>query len=393
MFILYDKVKLLTRIVALSTTLFAMGCNQDAIFYYISGETAPTKPLIRGSPSKIVSVDANGTDEGGENLYLANGRIWGYDLSTSIWSRSPGPGGYVVDVASVSDGAKDVLYALADRAVSKYDGSGWTKVSHSTESAEYGFVQNIFGAKDILFATGAKSVGDEYEYAILYCKPQDSEFTVLSLALGNSCLSGAGKVGGDYYLATMGTGVYKASGASLTAEPAKSIGDKDIPSSIAGFFQTTEPEAIIGISRNGIVLYINAAAGLRVDDTSLGGTYTGALALTDLPEPHDDGFDKLLLLGYQGSKSSYEHGYMELKFKSSDGTYEKTRVPGAAQPSSVSDYRQYDSSIRRYPVTALWVLEPVGEAPYPVIFAATNNQGLYSYRARSDGGWQWNHEE
>ncbi|MDR3122632.1 MAG: hypothetical protein LBU16_02505 [Treponema sp.] len=396
MLMLYDKLKLLKRLMTFSLLLLAMGCKQDAIFYYISGETAPTKPRIQGSPSKIVSVDTNGAEEGGKKLYIANGRLWEYDISepAARWNRSSGPRGYVADVASTFDGA---LYALAIDNTStavwkKTNETGWTTVA---PPAEYGFIQNIFGVGDVLFATGTKRTGDDYDYAILYCRQPNSEFTVVNVVdppLGASYLSGAGKIGGNYYLATMGKGVYKTSDLR-EAKSAEAIDGKGIPANIAGFFQTTEPEAIIGISRNGYVLYMSAA-GLRVDDTSLGGTYTGALALMDLSQPHE-GFDKLLLLGYRGSNSSYEHGYMELLFKSGDGTHEGTRrTPGSnAQISSVSDYRQYDSSARRYPAAAFWVLERSGNEESPVIFASTSNQGLYSYRNRSDGGWQWNHEE
>jgi hypothetical protein len=215
---------------------------------------------------------------------------------------------------------------------------------------------------------------------------------------GDVLLTGAGKVGGNYYLATMGQGLYSSADGSVITQVATT------PSvNLVGLLQAEVEESgvtkeiLIGISAGGYIVYIDAA-GPRVDPTSLGGTCTGALALMDIPNPSDE-YDKLLLYGYKGGYSSYEHGYMELKFKSSDGSHDGIRrIPGnrdGGAPSSISDYRQYDSSLRRYPVAALWVLDSatVSEESPAVIFAATNNQGLYSYRERSDGGWQWNHEE
>jgi hypothetical protein len=388
-------------IAAVLLALLAAGCNQDSIFDYISGETAPTEAKIKGSLSRIVGATIGGE----EKLYLTNGRIWEYApvAPGSSWNRIAGPEGFVIDVAATSEGASDsVLYALTidntATGVWKYDGTSWTEL---VRPDDYGFIQNIFGAGDVLFATGAKRAGNAYDYALFYCKQTEQEFSPLQEAGAaiNAVLSGAGKVGSDYYLATRGNGVYKTSDFSdLIKQPAFNT-EPDangapvpvpVPSDITGFLQAQD--SIIGVSKAGHILYIDSS-GIRADPSSLGGTYTGALALTDIPDPID-GFDKLLLLGYINQSSTYTHGYKELWFKSGDWTHDgAARTPGDTQPSSVSDYRQYDSSLRRYPVTALQVLPPSEEGSPPVIFAATSNQGLYSYRDRSDGGWQWNHEE
>jgi hypothetical protein len=376
MFSLFAALKRVTPLAAFSLLLAAAGCNQDAIFDYISGETAPTKALIQGAPSKIV--------EAAGKLYIANGRIWEYELSgtTERWSRSSGPEGYVADVAATTDGR---LYALtidntATQVWRKND-SGWTPVDRPDP---YVFIHTIFGAGDVLFATGAKGAGDN-DYAILYCGQSDSAL-IDSQAAGDVLLTGAGKVGSDYYLAAQGQGIYKASGAGSL--PTLESADPPIPRDIVGLFQAEKDAVIIGISKGGVLVRIDSS-GIKVDAASLGGTYTGALALMDSP----DSQGSLLLLGYKDANSLYKHGYKELQFNSSDGTHDGTpRIPGENQPSSVSDYRQYDSSLRRYPVEAFWVLPKRGESPQ-VIFAVTSNQGLYSYRDRSDGGWQWNHEE
>jgi hypothetical protein len=380
--------KRLLPLAALSLLPLAAGCNQDSIFDYIAEETAPTTALIKGAPSRIV--------EAAGKLYIANGRIWEYDLSNNAarWSRSTGPGGYVVDVASTTDG---ILYALAIENTAtqvwmrKNNETNWTDLA---SPGTYGFIQNIFGAGDTLVATGSRKSGSGQDYAILYYDQSASELKV-SKEIGGALLSGAGKVGSTYYLATTGQGLYSGSDFSNT------IATPSIPVNIGGLLQAkgkdqndSPKDIIIGICAGGVLLYIDDS-GPTVDPTSLGGTYTGALALMEIPDK-PDGYDKLLLLGYIGSNSSYEHGYVELRFKSDDGTHEGSRrIPGQNQPSSISasKYQQYDSSLRRYPVTALWVLDPVVANEPAVIFAATSNQGLYSYRNRSNGGWQWNHEE
>jgi hypothetical protein len=366
--------------------LLAAGCNQDPIFDYISGETAPTAAKIQGVSSKIVGVK---TGAGTEKLFLANGRLWEYAPPEPglSWEGVSGLEGNVRDVAS-SDG---VLYALTiDNSSSglwqRQDDGTWRRVD---PPPEYGFIQNIFGAGDALFATVGKRIGGN-DYKLCY-KNKTGPFSILVDANGatleGALLTGAGNVGSDYYLAGKDKGIYKVSVAGSTAT-AELIATPSIPTNVVGLLQA-EKDFIIGISQDGFLLYIDAS-GIKVEDTSLGRNYSGALALMDSPEPQD-GFDKLLLLGHKGGPL-YQQGYMELRFKSSDKTHLAQQIPGEEQPSSISDYRQYDSSLRRYPVTALWVLPKSGEDTHSVIFAATSNEGLYSYRSRS-GKWQWNHEE
>jgi hypothetical protein len=396
----YAKMKFLPALGAFLLLFLIAGCNQDSIFDDISWETAPTQPKIKGSASKIVQADLGA----GNKLYIANGRLWEYDLqSGSSWNRSSGPGGFVADVASTVSNGEGALYALtidgaSTRVWKTKDGTDWTQISPPSASDDYHFLQNIFGAGDTLFAAGRKNASD---YAIHYFRQQDwgSGFARLE-ETNDAILTGAGVTGLNYYLATLGNGIYKASFPSSGAPNVESV--SGLPSGvIAGFLQAA-PDTIIGISRSGHVFRIKSSV---VENTgaSLGGTYTGALALMDSPNPQPDpnggNFDKLLLLGFKGSNSSYRHGYVEVQFNNANRTHETTaRIPGANQPTSIAydsqqKDQQYTSSLRRYPVTALWVLQNPDRASPSVIFAATSNEGVYSYRYRSGGGWQWNHEE
>jgi hypothetical protein len=389
---LCDKLKLLPPLAAFFLLLMAAGCNQDSIFYYISGEAAPTTALIKGSPSKIVSATIGGT----EKLYIANGRVWEYDTTSAGWSRIAGPGGFVADVAATDSALYALTIADTVTRVWKYDGTSWAE-KPLDPPADYGFIQTIFGSGDVLFAAGAKGSGTSYSYAILSSRA-DQRFKVLQ-ETGKAVPSGAGKAGGDYYLAARGKdggGIYKVDAGLAGGVTPITVSDNTteagnpvpVPSDMTGFLQVTTPaEAIIGISKDGRIVYI-ADSKLEVAEASRGRNYTGALALMDSPAPHD-GYDKLLLLGYEHESALYTHGYKELQFNSSVGPHHKDTIlqdPGKT-PSSVEESQQYESSLKRYPVTALWVLPPSS------VLAATSNEGLYSYRNRGDEDWQWNHEE
>jgi hypothetical protein len=407
MFRSHNKLKLPLSLGTFFLFVLIPGCNQDPIFDYISQEAAPTEAAIKGSPSRIV--------EAGGKLYLANGRLWEYDLTGTSRSEIDGPGDYVKSVASTTVGNSSVLYALTmENTVStgkvwKRNGTTWDPVA---PPGGYPHILNFFGAGDILFATGAKRSGEDFTYAILYCKQSETAFSMSNVTPPIDKpprLTGAGKVGNNYYLATSGKGIYQADDTNLSnifeapayvrEEDGKLKTDTDgnpilasVPTVMAGLLQTQDAQGqdiIIGVSREGTTVHIDSAGVLTVSSYTLGGTYTGALAMMNIPV-QPDGSDRLLLLGYRSTNTSYSNGYMEVLLNSVDGTHEgNLRIPGENQPSSIEKEPQYTSSLRRYPVTALWVVDPAAPS---VIFAATSNQGLYSYRER-DGIWEWNHEE
>jgi hypothetical protein len=405
---LRDKLKLLLSLGAFFLPFLAGSCNQDSIFDYISQERAPTEATIKGSPSRIVQANLGS----GDKLYIANGRLWEYDPGTAEWKDdiTTGLKDYVMDVASTisvsSSGSAGVLYALTTsdssaKAVWKNAGTGWSSTA-ITPNTDYPLILNIFGAGDILFATGAKKNGADYDYAILYCRQSETAFSMGNVTppIDRTRLTGAGKVGNNYYLATRGNGIYQADGSNPTiafvpATPTPTLENPtpSVPTVMAGLLQTQDAQGqdiIIGVSREGTTVHIDSAGVLTVGSTSLGGTHTGALALMDSPDPKG-GFDKLLLLGYRGSNSSYQHGYREVQLNSANGNHSDAKIPGSA-PSSIQNEQQYTSSLRRYPVTALWVVQSQVPADPSVIFASTTNQGLYSYKDRN-GNWEWNHEE
>jgi hypothetical protein len=376
----------------------ASGCAQDSIFYNISNEVAPTDPLIVGGPTKIIRTE--------EKLYVANGNIYEYDLAgNGTWVGSTKPGGKVQDLAVVSGSGGDTLYALSvtgtglDFGVWEWDKADdvWNPIGIAGN--DYTVIQSIFGGGDKLFAGLSRSndTGGN-DYAIYY-KEGDK---LLLLYKDTAILSGAGKIGNDYYLATRGSGIYKASfGTSLSVVPLVTKSS----TYIAGFLQ--RPDLIIAATTDGYIL-CGTSAGFTSPTTSLGVTFTGAIELTVAydysktpPAPVPD--KELLLLGIKGGYSSSYHGYVEVDFVTSTLTVgNSARIPGNEDPTSIAATKNYNSTLRKYPVTSIVSLPQISKstaanapenASDPIMFASTPKDGVYSYRNRSDGGWQWNHEE
>ncbi|MFP3041771.1 hypothetical protein LQZ19_08100 [Treponema primitia] len=398
MFTLYDKIKLFMPAVLLPLLFIAAGCAQDSILDDISHEVAPTKPLIKGGPSKMIKA--------AEKLYVANGNIFEYDLAgNGHWERSAyEPGGNIKDLA-VASGS---LYALSvfgtelDFRVFQKSGNTWTQLEvDSSDTNGYTVVQSIFGAGDQLFAGASKGTSR----AILYKNGNKLLFLTETKedpdeAL-NGVLTGAGVIDNVYYLGTLGDGILKVTFAppaapvitmaTLTNGPASAI-----PQRIAGFLQP-DSNHIIAASRNGNILY-GTKDGFTI--TSLGGTFTGALTLAwaydytgSSPVP---GTSQLLLIGINGGTSYANHGYREVLFDINSGVVGGHKNPGGDDPTSIAKNGNYGSTLERYPVTSICALEhSINNDPDsdPIMFASTPKEGLYSYRNRSSGGWQWNHEE
>jgi hypothetical protein len=392
MFRLYDKVKLLAVLCALLASLALAACNQDSIFAGLDSAVPPTDPRIQGTPSKIVTADGK--------LYVANGKIFEYDAALgegTKWKKlENAPEGYVADVASADNG---VLYALTIKnttaTVWKKGEPKWKAISAATG---YDFIQNIYGVGDKLFAGASKSTSaGGNDYAVLYEDPSDGFHKLVETE--SAILTGAGVINNEgtltYYLGTLGKGIYMVTGSLGTLSASQLDTPSTIPTHIVGFLQLDD-DTVIAASKNGNILR-GTSAGFTVPASSLGGTFTGALALVDVDDPERKGEKaSLLLIGVRGGNTSYKHGYRELLINA-DGTYgegEKLRTPGDSQPSSIVNMKkkeglgQYEQSLHKYPVTSLWVLQ----SDPTILFAGTPKNGLYSYRERSKV-WQWNYEE
>jgi hypothetical protein len=408
MFALYNKGTFLYPLVFIPLLIAVFGCAQDSIFYGISNEVAPTDPLIVGGPTKIVRAN--------EKLYVANGTIYEYDTAgNGTWVGSPKPDGKVQDLAVVSGPGGDTLYALSvtgtglDFTLWEWDKTttGWKPIG--IDGGDYTVIQNIFGGGDTLFAGVSRSNGDGgNDYAVYY--KEGDKLHLLGGSEETAILSGAGRIGTDYYLATIGSGIYKA---TFGSPPAASEVTTIPHTNITGFLQynyidstTSSPvETIIGVTRDGYIVR-GTSAGFTSPTTSLGVALTGAIALAgayDYSTTPPASGAKLLLLGIRGGYSSTVHGYVEVDFGEDPLTIGNSyREPGRTDPTGIAQNENYRSTLRKYPVTSIVFLPRIStstgpgapdNAGDPIMFASTPKDGFYSYRNRSDGGWQWNHEE
>ncbi|GHV77389.1 hypothetical protein AGMMS49942_22100 [Spirochaetia bacterium] len=380
---------------AFLAVLILAGCAQDSIFSDIANEVEPVDPLIKGAPSKIVkSASLN-------RLYVASGELYEFDLAGGRWRESDTNGidGQIRDIAATDT----ALYALSITGTAldfkvwkKTGGTGpWTRLGLGS-NRDYPTVSTIFGAGNQLFAGASKGNDDGgNDYAILY--ETDGRLDLLEGTLNTSLLSGAGKIGSVYYLGTKGSGIFQWDGASAVV-PAQTVPGPPIPADIAGFLQP-DPGSIIAASINSYILR-GTAAGFAVSGTSLGGTFTGALALAKAYAYTNNtavpGTTDLLLIGIKGGNNSYSHGYVEVLYDKANGVVVGgTREPGEHDPSGIARNGTYGSTLKRYPVTAFYVLDYPGITlpnSVPIMFASTSGNGFYSYRNRNET-WQWNHEE
>jgi hypothetical protein len=123
---------------------------------------------------------------------------------------------------------------------------------------------------------------------------------------------------------------------------------------------------------------------------------TGALTLWSSKDDDDDTGKKMLIAAVQGSlynttTTSYTHGYVEFDLDT-EGSFNKDiyrRDAGSLQ--SVSDNDSYRATIGKHPINHLFQL-PVEIDEEKTFFASTQTSGLWSYRDRPNGGWQWNAE-
>lgn len=329
-------------------------CDQSAIFYAISNEVEPKDPLIKGSPSKMVTFNGKS--------YVSNKyRLWDYDGSS--WHKSWQPGDYIFDIAASSD----ALYAITGRDLpselkKSTDGQNWVPLDSPSGKTP----QSIFGAEDTLYACFSDTDGN---YSIYY----DNSSTLSPLDMGTSLgregfLRGAVQVDGTYYLATVDAGIFHADDPAGPFINAADTGDKNITGVI------TVGSEILAVGSEGHLI--------RGDSTNFTITenddysFSGALTLWPHSAP------TLLLLG--GTRINLHHGYKEIKLDTGalPGSIE-IKEPGEISPSSVDNKEKYSGSL------GIRVVNHLHQVPYGdgTLFASTQMDGLWSYRN------EWNAEE
>ena len=352
--------------------LLFMQCDQEPLFWVIANEYPPEPPIIGGAPSKIVAIIGSPSPWEGK-LYIANrDSVWEYATATKLWRLLPSqPSGKTKDLAV----ADNKLFALGmDNKIRMYDGTNW-----NTEITVPGgtTIEKIFGVDTWLFA-GVKSSTGDYSILSLSVPAGVPSSTWTPLTGPDALLMGVARKGlNDYYLGTLGDGLYSSNGSTASA--------------VAGF----EDEEIIGLAVHGSDLFTVHPKKIRrmgVTAPIAIGNFTGAITVWNASNDPLLG-DPLLLVGLLRSSGSFGYGYREIVISDPAKGLLNPGRDDIAFSTSVKRGSQYISAIGKHVVYHLWVLEDstADDEGRPIIFASTSKEGLWSYRKRGTEP-QWNGE-
>jgi len=432
------KKSFLYIIVILSGLLLVFSCAQDAIFYKISTETAPKKPRIPGAPTNMVVFNREYPDPNDSTgtktvpiMYVASGILHWYAKTergngASNWDSKeyyiPQPGGRIISLAAT----QDYLYALSissSAAVTTLRRIGPSEDNWgdpiSIDESPYTKLQTIYAdGTDWLLAGAMNNKGSDY--GILFLDDNSDPPVLRLLIINTEMLSGAAKMDNNYYLSTIGNGVFKVPKTDLSPDTVPvsidaanyRLKDSEYPNItdplFMGMIKLDTPSAIIVIERNGGTLFEVKETGFRrirynttdgIDVTVATGRYaTGSLAVWQ--QVLDSGTPKkMFTAGIQGglystsTSSSYTHGYAEFDFDFSnkDGwlVFNNRRDTGPDWTVDGNKDR-YSATIGKHPINCMYQV-PKEIDDKMIFFASTQTAGLWSYRERSDG-LQWNAE-
>ncbi len=350
------------HIIAASVMLLSAGiffsCDQYPIFFAISLEVKPTDPRIKGNPTTVVEL--------GGKLYVAtrgNSPVYVYSPG---WSTIPAPAAPIQDIAS--DGTR--LYALCGDPMTGTTVFRCDPSAGDWEAVAGGGIQAIAGADGYVFASTRSE--------LLYYADGMSGFTsVLSGLSEANIVTGAVYTGGVHYVSVMYRGIYTFNGSALSGPIAGTDGTR-----VKGLIDVGG--TVVGVTTTGVLLYGNSASFAGI---GYGFSFTGALALWKTSP--SAAAPSLLLIGTEVPNFPTNNGYMELRIND-DGTLNTASmglmIPGGGSPTTVSNMDQYTSTIGLHSVTGMH------QAPDGTLFAATRQNGLWSYRQRNEGH-VWNAEE
>lgn len=384
------KKNLFYKTVILFVLVLIFSCSQDPIFFIISTETAPEKPLIPGGPTNMVEFVRNGVPV----MYVASGSLYGYrDGAWNSAESIPQPGGTVRGLAAT----KGHLYALCFfgsgvntvlRRIGPYDGE-WTTITIA--DGTYTALQTIYAdpGSNRLFAGAIASDNIRENYGILYL--DDTTSTLMLLQSDTALLSGAaGDSGGNHYLSTRGKGVLKVSETDLAVntpfvEPLRE-------GTFMGMIKLNDPgNTIIVVARDGGELFEVQPSELVSKGVSTGSFATGALAVW---QNVNNPAEQMLTAGIQErlyssgtTSSSYKNGYVEFPLYN-DGSIGSPNDPPSITVDGNED--RYTAGIGKHPINHMHQASPDVDSGRR-FFASTQSAGLWSYRDRS-GGPQWNAE-
>jgi len=288
--------------------------------------------------------------------------------------------------------------------------------------SRYTSIQVIYAdtGKETLFAGAMSNRG--VDFGILYLDDTNSALRLLAGDTG--MLSGAASRGGFHYLSTRGNGIYSFASDDITTVAQLADTDGNVVNRLfMGMIQLAANGPIIAVERNGGLFYEAREAGLKLvtysngDPVITGRFATGALALwqevnfddNGIPVLNENGLPSLtnrrmLIAGIQGglfntTTSSYTHGYVEIDLDSnlridSGGWLVLSSARRDIGPNITVNGKtdRYTATIGKHPINHFFQ-SPDSIDIRMTFFAATQTAGLWSYRNRSTGGWQWNAED
>ncbi|MCL2129760.1 MAG: hypothetical protein FWH35_05335, partial [Treponema sp.] len=251
--------------------LIIISCAQDSIFYNLSMEPEPKDPRIAGSPSNMAVVNGNvyvGTRMSG-TIYYYGKNGWG-----SMGSQE----GFLGELTSCTNSTTSYLYALifpggnprGSWVIKRYEGGNkWVEIPVTSAAKDYN-IQALYSAGGKIFAGGQNS-SDYQNYGIFYYDPVTNNPLKL-IQDKTSFLSGAAEItpGGDIYLATAETGIFKFSGTAITGSIKIDVNN------ISGIMETGG--VLVAVSSGGGIYTINPGDTEFKHLVSAGVNFTGAMS-------------------------------------------------------------------------------------------------------------------
>jgi len=383
-------------ILILITVLFSFTTCNDPIFNMIARETKIEEPLIKGSPTNFVlftEIDEEDENIKTEKMFVASGRnLWSYNDGN--WS-SEKLDMHIIQIAATDNFLYVLCYKDTDKAVVRElrrrgaSEKNWTTLEFDTGG--FNNLHSIYSAGQLVYIGSQGSQKDNADkFAIISIN--DTGTSVKVTDDGDALLIGAAYNGIPFLLTRTGILV---DGTMRTMDNPNFMGIIALPDN-----------TVVAINRNGN-LYEVSSTGINTEALATfndNRRTTGAMAIW---EDKDDPSKQLLLVGRGDTSystiSGYTHGYVELLIDETgnigsniyrepgpyDKDIDKTNFPTTIH-TTVDDRKQYYSSLGTNPVNFIFQI-PETVAPEKILFAATQRNGVWSFRDR-DGVPQWNTE-
>ena len=362
-----------------------VSCN-DPIFYTVSQEERPLKPLIAGPSTNFVEFENYMRVAAGGAIYSYRVHIPGCPKNCDPkckenWESFPAVNERILQLAVV--GSK--LYARLEkgRIISFSNVSNALTLDAAEITIPGQTIEGIYAANNNLFISTASGK----THSIYYLS--GSTPTQISPPSGHTfdMLVGVAYAGSAYYLCNKDkAGIFYAStlGGTLTFIPDS---DKDYTGII-----NSAANKVVAIARGGQLYDVSSSLATVYTGIGFGDRRsTGALGIFK----NDSG--NLLLAGRQDMEytitSGYTHGYLEIEFDGA-GTITGTSfaTPGGKDISSMltGSNEHYTSSIGSRIVRYIHQVSSAIDDD-KTLFASTP-RGVWSYRERSPGKFTWNAE-